>query len=201
MYRRRSYKNSFTGRLLQEYFRQQRSRYDNRNPFLLASHAAAQAATINDVAATTETYFENCDPIWQNPPSDTLTEAPLAFKMVVKLRLQSREEDLWRKCPMVGFVRSSHNSYMTLRYMSVHARTISLKIRSQQVRISRREPRTCDVTKCLSSVCTRMYMGNRYHRLKWHRTSDWIYSVNGCWWQTSGGMVNVTKSKKGIYTV
>jgi len=51
----------------------------------------------------------NCDPIWQNPLSDTSAEAPFAFTIVVRLRFQSREKDLWQKCPMVGFVRSGHN--------------------------------------------------------------------------------------------
>jgi len=49
-----------------------------------------------------------CDPIWQNPPLDTLAEAPFAFKIVVILRLQSRETDPWHKCPTMGFVRSDH---------------------------------------------------------------------------------------------
>ena len=52
---------------------------------------------------------KNCDPIWQNPPSDTLAEAPFAFKIVAILRLQSKEMDPWYKCPMVGFVGSGHN--------------------------------------------------------------------------------------------
>ena len=31
-----------------------------------------------------------------------------AFKIVVILGFQSREKDLWHKCPMVGFVKSGH---------------------------------------------------------------------------------------------
>jgi len=35
-----------------------------------------------------------CDPIWQNPPSDTFAGAPFVFKIMVKLRSRSRETDL-----------------------------------------------------------------------------------------------------------
>jgi len=44
-----------------------------------------------------------CDSIWQNPPLDTLAEAPFSFKIAVTLRFQSKEKNLWQKCLMVGF--------------------------------------------------------------------------------------------------
>ena len=49
-----------------------------------------------------------CDLISQNPPLDTLAKAPFTFKIKIALWFQSREEDLWHKYAMVGFVRSGH---------------------------------------------------------------------------------------------
>ena len=52
------------------------------------------------------------------------------LKIVVILRFQSREKDLWRKCPMVGFVRLGHIFRSERRFPQLSSSRYSIWYRS-----------------------------------------------------------------------
>jgi len=73
-------------------------------------------------------YKAICEPIWQNPLLDILAKAPFAFKIVVTLQSQSRENNLWHSVIVSSILNSTVYIY-SRKLFNANSKSIRRKAR------------------------------------------------------------------------